>query len=254
MFQKLDKRVIIDYKVITESDLHIGGSATTVPGEVDLPVIKNSEGYPIIPGSSLKGVLRNEMSRFLLAVLGEKDELEVRLDKNDPTKTKIKSHAELHVAELFGGECRDSDIILRNYASSIKIRDAVTENKRTVIRDHVKIDPKKRKAMDRTKFDLEAVPKGILFEGKVIIENPDINNYQYAKLGALLATINFFNATNGTIGGGGSRGYGQVRINIIEYCEFTAKDFLNGNEKGSEVQLDPNEIIDNWKNYVNSLI
>ena len=65
MFERLDSRAIIQYTIKTTSDLHIGGHGTTAPASVDNPILKNNNDYPIIPGSSLKGVFRTEMERLL---------------------------------------------------------------------------------------------------------------------------------------------------------------------------------------------
>ncbi|MEA1985258.1 MAG: RAMP superfamily CRISPR-associated protein, partial [Euryarchaeota archaeon] len=129
MFRKLETRAILHYKIVTRSDLHIGGHTTIEPAEVDNPVIKDTDGYPIIPGSSLKGVLRTEMER-LLRSLG--------LDICDVFDNKNRGGCnECAVCCLFGG---------KDLASSIRIRDAVADHKRTLIRDGVAIDRKARKA------------------------------------------------------------------------------------------------------------
>ena len=244
MFKKLEKRLIINYEVLAVSDLRIGGHGSTAPGEVDNPVIKNSEGYPIIPGSSLKGVLRTETEKLLRTIIGEEN---VCSPDNLCKSKKSKRTEECPVCLLFGGA---------EMAGSIRIRDATTESQKTYIRDGVKIERETRKAKDGGYYDIEVVPSGTVFKGEIMIENPTLNGNEYAKLGALLSTIDFFNATSRTLGGAVSRGFGEVRIKRTKIREFTPQDYLNGNYDGKETFVTDKEIeevIETWKNYINQL-
>ncbi|MGC8913105.1 MAG: RAMP superfamily CRISPR-associated protein [Thermoplasmata archaeon] len=244
MFEKLERRIVVKYKIKTISDLHIGIGAPTVPNSVDLPVIKNAEGIPIIPGSSLKGVLRAEMQKLLNTQFGDS---EIKVDDKEVKK------ADVHVAELFGGEIVDNNK-LRSVAGSIRVRDAKTESKKTRIRDGVKIDINTRKAAGGAKFEIEVVPAGTVFNGEIYIENPGLGKngeYKYGKLGALLSTIRFFNATTRAIGGGTSRGFGEVEIEVEKVKEFRPEHYLNGKIEGEDVGEDrQKKAIEEWKNYV----
>ncbi len=263
MFKKLDKRLIIDYEVLAVSDLRIGGHESTAPGEVDNPVIKNSEGYPIVPGSSLKGVLRTEMEKLLRSIIGEGNVC----SPDELCKSKESSRKEeCPACLLFGGA---------EMAGSIRIRDATTNSQKTYIRDGVEIDRRTRKAKDGAYYDIEVVPSGTVFKGEIMIENPDLNGNGYAKLGALLSTIKFFNATSRTLGGAVSRGFGEVLIMPARIREFTPKDYLEGNYDGKEIwktdkhiqeikedlkqgKLNHGELelsfgIEEWKNYLKQM-
>ena len=314
MFEKLEKRIIIDYKVIAISDLHVGGHESTAPAEVDNPVIKDSRGYPIIPGSSLKGVLRSEMER-LMRGLGERactpdnlcDPREVHLfswsdvpgndnvrllkflmndygiiwaenaeiRKSDDSKTIYVSNdensAEIVIDEIAGAAtlkvdddrthvlkinkkngksniCRDvkeCTICLlfggREYAGSIRIRDATATTQRTTMRDGVSIDRKSRKAAENRYYGIEVVPSGVEFNGELMIENPKLValnpesvEFEYAKLGAFLSLVRFFNATGRALGGAVSRGFGEVLLVPTRIREITARDYLNGDYNGSK--------------------
>ncbi len=239
MFRELENRAILHYRIVTRSDLHIGGHTTIEPAEVDNSVIKDTDGYPIIPGSSLKGVLRIEMER-LLRSLGLKI-----CDVNAGACN------ECAVCYLFGG---------KDLASSIRIRDAVANHKRTLIRDGVAIDRKARKARDGGKYDTEVVPKGTEFTGVATIENTTLKEvYEQAKLGGLLSLIDFFNACCGTIGHASSRGFGEVDIEIERIQLITAQDYLDGRYEGEEYlkggdeydELKSNAIAD-WSGFIKS--
>ena len=262
MFDVLESRILIDYEVRTRSDLHIGGHRESAPGEMDMGVLKDAAGNPIIPGSSLKGVLRSEMEKLLNG-----------LEKPACTPADLcPTREECTVCLLFGG---------REYAGSIRIRDAVTDTRTTVVRDGVRIDRSTRKAAGSALYQLEVVPRGTVFNGRITIENPKLKieekekEYNYAKLGALLGTIRFFNATSKSLGGGVSRGFGEVLIVPKLIRELTANDYLNGSYNGTKIawlddikdleeQLEDGELpmspsdnvyncIDHWKNYVNEL-
>jgi CRISPR/Cas system CSM-associated protein Csm3 (group 7 of RAMP superfamily) len=242
MFEKLENRVILEYTIVAKSDLHVGGHSTIEPAEVDNPVIKNSEGYPIIPGSSLKGILRTETERLLRG-------LDVNVC-NLFDRSKRGGCNECAVCKLFGG---------KDLASSIRIKDSTALQKKTLIRDGVAIDRQKRKAKDGGKFDLEVVPKGTSFPGKLIIENTGLDAYEYSKLGAILSLFDFFNSCSGSIGHATSRGFGEVEINVDNFSLISARDYFSGNYNGVNYQKGSPEYEDmkkravtDWASYVNA--
>lgn len=240
MYDLLESRAIIKYHITTKSDLHIGGHGSTAEGAVDSPALKNSDGKPVIPGSSLKGVLRTDLER-LLKGLKINDICTVPVVCGKPGT--LNENKICPVCELFGG---------MNLAGSVRIHDAVATGKNTAIREHVAIDRKTRKAKDGAKFDLEAVVKGTKFEGDLVIENLDLGTCPQAKLGGFLSLVEFFNTCSGKIGGAGSRGYGQIEITIDEIRIVKAQDYLDGIYKGVVV-TDRKAAIDNWQKYLKSL-
>jgi CRISPR-associated protein Csm3 len=240
MFEKLENRALLEYSITTQSDLHIGGHTTIQPAEVDNPVIKNSEGYPIIPGSSLKGVLRTEAEKLLKG-------LDITICDIFDNKSRGGCNV-CPVCLLFGG---------KELASSIRIKDATAKNKKTFIRDSVAIDRKARKAKNGSKYDIEVVPKRTDFTGMITIENTGISAADCAKLGALLSIVDFFNACNGSIGHAASRGYGQVTIEINKISIVTARDYLEGRYEGTQSQKGTPDYdklktsaIKDWSNYL----
>ncbi|RLF35499.1 MAG: type III-A CRISPR-associated RAMP protein Csm3, partial [Thermoplasmata archaeon] len=63
---KLLGKVVIEGKIRAETGLSIGGSQVGLEiGGVDRPVIKDAEGKPYIPGSSLKGKMRSLLEKEL---------------------------------------------------------------------------------------------------------------------------------------------------------------------------------------------
>jgi len=266
-FETLTNRALIQYSVRTKSDLHIGGHATTAPGEVDLPVLKNPDGFPVIPGSSLKGVLRTELERLMKGA-GIRDVCSFPRVCGKPEKgVQQKSHNvgkddtySCPICQLFGG---------MNLAGSVRIHDATSSSRKTGIRDHVGIDRRTRKGVTSAKFDIETVPMGSFFSGSIVIENLDLmsedgqKSFESAKLGGFISLVNFFNVCSGRIGGAGSRGYGQVELIIEEIRILTADDYLKGNFNGTCYSLNDTDgqklkeysiaASDAWQGYLNTL-
>jgi CRISPR-associated RAMP protein (TIGR02581 family) len=243
MFEKLESRALIQYTITTKSDLHIGGHGTTLPAEVDNQVLKNDDDFPIIPGSSLKGVLRTEIEHLLKGI-----SIEVCTVPDVCRSPKRKDVKECPVCILFGGA---------ELAGSVRIKDATTNSKRTLIRDGVAIERKTRKAKGGAKYDFEAVPQGTEFYGEATIENLDIDGNKNAKLGAFLSLVDFFNSCSGGIGHATSRGFGQINIGIDNFRIVTAQDYLSEKFDGNvypsgkpEFILAKEEAIASWSAYL----
>ncbi|MCA1917603.1 RAMP superfamily CRISPR-associated protein [Methanospirillum hungatei] len=228
MFSSFENRAVISWDIVTKSDLHIGGHGSSGPADVDLPVLRNNEDYPIIPGSSIKGVLRIELERLLRGCSVEVCTIpdvcySSRWLKQHPER-KNKEVDPCLVCQIFGSG---------GNSSPARIRDATAGVQLTVIRDGVAIDRKSRKAKPGSKYDLEAVPKGTVFSGYVTLENCSLYGQEYARLGGFLSLVDFFNACAGTMGHGVSRGYGEVEISIKKVKIISAHDYLNGKFDGT---------------------
>ena len=115
---KLIGKIKIEGSIKLLSGLHIGGNQTTLEiGSVDNQVIKTNKGVPYIPGSSLKGKLRNMLAR----AAGSKDvkeDIELLEKKSD-----IK-----YIALLFGiPEINEPDNVKAE--ALLKIQDCFLEDK-----------------------------------------------------------------------------------------------------------------------------
>lgn len=256
MYNALESRAIISYSITTKSDLHIGGPGSSADGAKDAPILKvkdpkDPQGRAVIPGSSLKGVLRTELER-LLKGLGVPDICTVPNVCGKPGTP----HAATTclVCQLFGG---------MNLAGSVRIHDAVaTSAGHMRTRDHVAIDRKVRKARDTAKFDMDAVIKGTKFEGSLVIENLDLvsptGQHRYDKLGGFISLIDFFNICSGKIGGAVSRGYGEITISIDSIRIVTAQDYLNSTAAtGKTIKVTDPIVTDAktaWQNYLKTVI
>lgn len=131
---KLVRKIVIQSKLKTQSPLRIGSGANE--GLTDILILKDKQGQPFIPGTSLAGVLRSEIA----AIYDEK-----AADK------------------LFGSiDGRDSN------QSMLNISDVVLTSKGIVVRDGVAIDELTGVAKTGAKFDFEALERGAA--GDVLLE------------------------------------------------------------------------------------
>ena len=64
-FDALQSRLLFTGKLIARTGLRIGAGRDTDVAGHDLPVMRDANGYPFIPGASFKGVLRAQIEALL---------------------------------------------------------------------------------------------------------------------------------------------------------------------------------------------
>ncbi|MDR7522714.1 MAG: CRISPR-associated RAMP protein Csx7, partial [Armatimonadota bacterium] len=191
----------IDVALEAVSGVRVGvGRTLGVEAGTELPVLRNHEGNPLIPGSSLKGVLRSAAERTLRSVdSGVCDPLRspcVKADEElDPA---ILMERLCRVCRLFGSQQR---------AGRIQVGDLVALGARTLVRDGVAIDRRELKAADGLKYDYEVVAPGAVFTGRLRVDDPE-----EGELGLIIGLLDLVDAGLVTVGGGASRGLGRLRL------------------------------------------
>jgi len=185
------KNLKIKIEVLT--GLHIGiGTDRPEIGGIDNPVIKDSlTQLPYIPGSSLKGKLRslletessNFNKQYIATAFGD--------DENTPTRFIFR--------DTFLSE-RDR----KNFENGTIQTEAKTE---------IKIDREKGTATHGALRVTERIPPRVIFEGEVLIRslNVDDENLNHSMLQEAVKLLN-----NDYLGGSGSRGYGAVKVTLME--------------------------------------
>lgn len=131
---KLVRKIVIQSRLKTQSPLRIGSGADD--GLTDILILKNNQGEPFIPGTSIAGVLRSELA----AIYGEE------------------------AADKLFGKTNGRDA----KQSMLNISDVVLMSKGIVIRDGVAIDELTGVAKAGAKFDFEALERGAT--GELLIE------------------------------------------------------------------------------------
>jgi len=213
------RKVRITGELVFKTAFHIGSG---LEGELasDLGILKESDGRPILPGSTLKGNFRSLAERLsdylgftaclldselsgIDCVSDEKFRKSVydkfkNLKKENDKITWLSEHT-CRICRLFGSPLQASRIFfsdgkLQDWGRSIQIRDGVC------------IDRDSETAVPRAKYNFEAVPAGTAFSFSIDIENPD--NDELALIAAVISEWeNCFR-----LGGFTSRGLGKVSL------------------------------------------
>jgi CRISPR-associated RAMP protein (TIGR02581 family) len=224
----IEKIVLFDFRLTCQSGLHIGAGKSADFAGSDLPVLRDASGRPFIPGSSLRGVLRAGIESFCLSLgWGE-------LHRQTPEDISVGIPQELIkgwkdldlVQRLFGSVVEGkkgagSSII--SYGSRFQISDAACEAGTLFeVRDGVAISRETRTAAQSAKFDVEVVPAGTQFKGRIRFKNPA--DYEVGFIGQALWMLN-----EGVLllGGKSARGLGWVLVEVSDPRELSAKSLLD---------------------------
>lgn len=214
--------VFIDLEAETRSGLRIGGPSPRL--DTDMPVHRDHRGQPLLPGSSLKGVLRSTAERVLRARggPGEHGACDVL---TEPCLGRLGEESEVGDDELerrcwccrvFGGP---------HCAGRLTVGDLQAVAASTIVRDGVGIDRDELRAAPGVKYDYEVVVPGSTFAGTLRIDDPERGD-----IGLVLGLLDLFEAGVSTLGSGTSRGLGQVRISVTGIQELRASTWVPGSE------------------------
>lgn len=241
-FHILSSRLRLQGVLETKTALRIGSGGGGDMDASELPVLRDADGYPLIPGSSLKGVIRSTLEALIRGAGLDQgysdvwtcDPLAEDIDKN-PTCGRHKSgegrrekallQPHCAVCRLFGSRViashvRFSDLMLID-ADSLKRRGRIPIE----VRDGVAIDRDLRTARGGLKYDFEVIPPGTRFDLEVFVENPED-----WLMGLLVMGFDQVSQGFSAIGGFTSRGLGRVSVRWTEMVHFDAKRLLNGGD------------------------
>lgn len=230
MHEALKSRYVLECVVETISPLHIGSEKALGFG-IDNPIIKvrrNGKDLPVIPGSSIKGVLRSHFYRlansgafsklgFFKVFQGDLENFEREFSKKKENE-KLEEFKKLGTLEkLFG---------ISGLASPLKITDAEPLEFSIGTRTHVKIDPEKDRAERGKLFTVEYVEGKFKF--KIVF---DELKSDYDDVNSFFKEIFYRSLKNGLeihFGGMKSRGYGLCLIKVEKARKYTAEGLAVG--------------------------
>jgi CRISPR-associated RAMP protein (TIGR02581 family) len=239
-FLKLENRYVITGTLKPAAALHIGSG--TVNAETDAPFFRDHLG-PLIPGSTLRGVLRSRLEKILQAIGGDRGCVLFTTDA-DKTHTKCltvnekllmefrEAHASKPTAErerLLEEKLLDGDglcDICRLFgspllASKLRISDARPKAPKTQIRDSVGIDRDTETAREHIKFDFETLDS----EGFTL--RAEIENASDDDLALLGILFQEMRDPGIEVGGKKSRGLGRCTLSGgLTVQGFSGKDAL----------------------------
>ncbi|AKG38417.1 hypothetical protein MA03_02815 [Infirmifilum uzonense] len=173
-------------EIKTKTPLTIGAGKSPVdPLAPDIPLLRDSIGRPVIPGSTLKGFFRSGIERTLSAL-------------------NIKDYIKL-VEDLFGTTRVEA------YGSRLIFSDAYTDRDDAVgMRDHIKINSTTM-AVEHGPFTQEYVKPGVSFSSNI-----SFRNIPLSFLSLLSPVIKQADIGVARLGRSKSRGYGHVSINLLD--------------------------------------
>jgi len=240
LYTELKNKAIIKGKLTAIDPIHIGAAskASLDPTEVDSSVLKDAVGNPVIPGSSLKGVVRSRFETVLRTVGARVCDIHNDKDDNCVSKRVIEEirgrklplieqaqtyyDASCEVCRLFGG---------RQFAGKLQFKDCYYIGDTPCIfekRDGVGIDRKTGSASKGVKYDFEIIPKGTQFDFELIAENLDEKQDKYLAL--ILNMLQGKGISDGdylAVGGKTTRGMGRICLKIEKRNRLTAEDYKN---------------------------
>ncbi|MHA1757782.1 MAG: RAMP superfamily CRISPR-associated protein, partial [Promethearchaeota archaeon] len=219
--------------------LHIRGERGLPLSKIDNPSFKINE-KPLIPGSTIKGVLRAYLTRLINSIddsalsslkLRKRDsfdEKEFQQEKDFDKKIKMIENLG-SVDKLFGVSGLAAPLIITNAIIQTQLPNP------TIVRPHIKINLNTDIASKLGPFFIEAVPqhKDIKFKFQMIFEEPVDEIYADAILlfNKLKNMMDLGTSGSGLelfIGGMKSRGYGHVKIKVVNESKYSILDLIKG--------------------------
>jgi CRISPR-associated RAMP protein (TIGR02581 family) len=245
-FAALHNRLELKGVLVATTALRIGaGRVSHVVGN-DLPVLRDAQGAPFIPGASLKGALRAQIEALIRSVAPRqaRDLLETEgqmrgevADLRDAhyiearrSGTPIHEADRAFSAQLWGRELTtmiDLTFGAPWIAGRLAIKDALVDSSiwfgQFEVRNGVALNRDTETAEDGLLYDYEVVPVGTRFAFELVLENAEP-----WQLGMLLIALQPWEAGRAQIGGFRTRGLGYVQLTDLKrrYIEINGVDDL----------------------------
>ncbi|MEJ5201160.1 MAG: type III-A CRISPR-associated RAMP protein Csm3 [Anaerolineales bacterium] len=248
MATKLLGKYQLNGRIVCVTGLHIGGSAAGLEiGGIDNPVIKDPlTDEPVIPGSSLKGKLRS-LAEWYLGLIEKHPkhngyQAYACEDLKNSSGDQQKRERVLQLARLFGPATDDSKVRETAGPTRLTVRDAyLTPSAKQSLEDNLGkgsfTEVKTENAIDRVTSEanprpIERVPAGADFNISLIVDCYEQDDHKLFRL--LFTSMSLLE--HSSLGGGGSRGSGQIAFKDLELTWRSAEDYAKG-QAGSKVTL-----------------
>ena len=216
----LERLVLLDLELTCQTGLHIGaGKSIDLVGS-DQPVMRDALGRALIPGSSLRGVLRSGIEALLGSLGLAVFKPSLPPDDRDATGLSKKWADMTLVDRLFGRVAEKPGGF--SYGSRLHISDATCDDDVAFeLRDGVAISRESRTAAGGAKFDLEVVPAGTGFKGRIRFLNP--LDYE---VGLIAQSLWLLDKGLLLLGGNAARGLGWMNVAIGNPVDLEATALL----------------------------
>lgn len=249
-FHVLDARLRLRGTLQLETALHIGGGSASDFDATDMPVLRDFAGRPLIPGASLKGVVRSTAEGLVRAVQKgnlwacnplQTDPAHARQRAPNPgldplacgmhgekygDKDREGALEQLHehcaLCRVFGSRVLSSHV---RFSDALLVDHDDDAPLPVELRDGVAIDRDLRTVHPGQKYDFDVVSPGTRFGVEIFVENP-----QGWLMGLLMVAFDQIDEGFSAVGGFTSRGLGRVRLRWHDVTEFTAHQLLAGED------------------------
>lgn len=218
LFDVFDNRTIVTGELVALDPIHIGSSAkeSLNPIELDSPVLKDAMGNPVIPGSSIKGVVRSQFERVMRSLVPDGSGSCGVFGKENCLTPEEKKH--LTPEQLYEKSCQTCRLFGGiAVAGKLRFKDAsyISQNGKVCQyekRDGVGIDRDTGAAAGSAKFDYEIVPRGSRFRFALIAENLDAEQKKQLEFIVALLEGTLIPDDYLAFGGKTTRGLGRMRL------------------------------------------
>lgn len=219
----LDSLLLFDYRLRCRTGLHIGVGKSSALAGSDLPVLRDADGRPLVPGSSLRGVLRSGVEALCKSLDLDRRSPQADSESGDEALDELaRNWNRLPLAERLFGRVGPSKDDRFSFGSRLQISDArCTGEALTELRDGVSIRRDTRTVAGSAKFDVEVVAAGTSFTGSIRLKNG-------ADYEAGLVAQAFWMLDQGLLllGGNSARGLGWMEVEVSPPRCLTAADLL----------------------------
>ncbi|MBZ2185937.1 MAG: type III-A CRISPR-associated RAMP protein Csm3 [Bryobacter sp.] len=236
-------KLLIEGDLVCETGLHIGaGKGTLEIGGADNPVVKDAFSRPYVPGSSLRGRLRSLLEQALgltspkqLVYVSRRKGQEVRIHGSDDPGDEICllfGRAPGRVERVEGEALNQATITparLTVYDAALNL-ESITAAMRESLDDEL-TEVKSESAIDRITSQsqartLERVPAGASFRIRLVLDVLCAEDKELVPV--LLEGLSLLE--DDSLGGGGSRGSGRVRLANLKLTWRNAAYYKGGAE------------------------
>ncbi|MEM2363680.1 MAG: CRISPR-associated RAMP protein Csx7 [Candidatus Nezhaarchaeales archaeon] len=198
-----------------ETPLSIGSGKGLPIGGIDNPIVRLGD-KPIIPGSSIKGVLRSEAERYAkLRGWPVCDVVSHPTFEIEEKRKRRENYRPCIVCRVFGGPTIASHIVFLN---------ATPRSYRIETRTRVSICRLTGASYPGKLFDIEYITPGSEFDWNMIIEGYDLVNESSDEVELINYLIKKFVNRGFYIGRGRSYGHGLVRMKVEKVEREELKD------------------------------
>lgn len=200
--------------ISTESGMRIGAGRSADLLGSDLPIVRDAQGLPYIPGASLKGVFRTQAEQIVNAFQNAVTDPTEVMDKDKEIRKILEK--EKDGTQKFNIVVRETHEIVTLFGSTliagrIFFRDAmVVPGTFSYVepRNGVKINRETGSQQGSALYNYDTVPAGVNFSFELFVENAT-----ETQLGLVLLILDSWRQNGFQVGGFTRRGLGWMRLN-----------------------------------------